>query len=337
MVIHALEDLDDALAATRALLLPVDRSRWARLAAVVLFLGTTGANLNALQFNVPAGPTDPPANGFTVPGPTPEQLAAVVVVVALVVVVGLLFLLVGSIMEFVFVESLRREEVAVRRYWSAHWRKGLRLFGFRLVLGALVVGSVAVLAALFVLPAVLGDGPGGPSAVALVLLLPVFLVLAVVVGLVDGFTTVFVVPVMLLEGCGVLAGWRRLWATIPPNPWQYVAYAVAGFVLSIVGGILAGIAVAIGVLLLLIPFGVLAAVGVLLLGSVQPLGVGLLLVVGVLFGLTVVAIAALAQVPVVTYLRYYALLVLGDIEESLDLIPERRAAIREGGSEPVEG
>ncbi|MFW5950394.1 MAG: DUF7544 domain-containing protein [archaeon] len=37
----------------------------------------------------------------------------------------------------------------------------------------------------------------------------------------------------------------------------------------------------------------------------------------------------LVQVPIVTYLRYYALLVLGDIEESFDIIPEQWAAIEE--------
>jgi hypothetical protein len=34
------------------------------------------------------------------------------------------------------------------------------------------------------------------------------------------------------------------------------------------------------------------------------------------------------QVPVHTYLRYYALLVLGDVEPDLDLVPDQRAAIR---------
>jgi len=336
MPLYALEDLDDALDATRAFLFPFDRSRWVRLALVVLFLGTTGANLNAFQFNLPAGqvaPGRPPANGFPAPVLPGNVLAIIAALVVLGVAVGLVFLLVGSVMEFVFVESLRREEVRVRRYWGERWRQGLRLFGFRLVLGLLVVGSLAVLAALFFAPLLLGGpGPGEPlgglAAVVLLLLLPVALVLGVVVGLVDGFTTVFVVPVMVLEDCGVLAGWRRLWATIPPNPWQYLAYAVAGFVLSIVGGLLAGIAVAVGVLLLLIPFGLLAAVGVLLLEAVPPLGVGVLVVVGVLFALSVIAFAALAQVPVVTYLRYYALLVLGDVDPDLDLIPGRRAAIR---------
>ena len=37
----------------------------------------------------------------------------------------------------------------------------------------------------------------------------------------------------------------------------------------------------------------------------------------------------LAQVPVVTYLRYYALLVLGDIEESFDVLPGPHSPVEE--------
>ena len=49
----------------------------------------------------------------------------------------------------------------------------------------------------------------------------------------------------------------------------------------------------------------------------EPLGIGLLIVIGILYGLSVVAIAAIVQVPVQTYLRYYALLILGDINTDL--------------------
>jgi hypothetical protein len=239
MPLYALEDLDDALEATRALLWPIDRSKWVKLAFVVFFVGAPGANLNAFQYNVPTDGGVPPG-GF----PTPPDVGAnILLVVAVALLVGLLFLLVGSIMEFVLVESLRTETVTVRRFWSRRWRQGVRLFGFRLVVGLLVFGSVAVLSALFLLPVVVemgpapgaGPGPGVFSVIGIVLLVPVVLVLALVVGLVNGFTTVFVGPIMILEDCGVLDGWRRLWPTIAATPWQYLAYAVAGFVLTILG------------------------------------------------------------------------------------------------------
>jgi hypothetical protein len=335
MPLYALEDLDDALDATRAFLWPIDRSSWVKLAVVVFFVGGPGANFNAFQYNVPADQGPPSGEVPLLPEIGANIWLLVAAIIATALFIGLLFLLVGSIMEFVLIESLRREAVTVRQYWGERWRQGARLFGFRLVIGLLVFGSAAVVAALFLLPVVVetgvGPGPGpdpGASVLGFLLLLPVVVVLALVVGLVNGFTTVFVVPIMILEDCGVLAGWRRLWPTITTNPWQYLAYAVAGFILNILGGILVAIVVGVGVLVLLIPFGILGAIGFFLFTVAESFGIGLLAVVGLLFGLSVLIITALAQVPVVAYLRYYALLVLGDIESDLDLIPERRAAVR---------
>lgn len=334
MPFHALEDLDDAVDATRSFLWPIDRSRWLKLALVAFFVSGPGANLNTPQYNIPADQGPPPGGFPTPPDVGPQLLLVVAAIIVAVLLLGLLFLLVGSIMEFVLIESLRQEEVTLRTYWSRRWRQGVRLFGFRLVIGLLVFGSVAIVAALFLVPVFVGVSQGaavpfgGLSVFAFLLLIPVFIVLALLVGLLNGFTTVFVVPIMVLEDCGVLAGWRRLWPTITANPGQYLVYAIAGFVLTIAGGLVVALTVGIAVLVLLIPFGILGAIGLLLLTVVQPVGLGVLLIVGVLFGLSVLVIVALAQVPVVTYLRYYALLVLGDIDEGLDLIPDRRATIR---------
>lgn len=341
MPLYALENLDDALDATRAFLWPIDRSTWIKLALVVFFVGGPGANLNAFQFNVPAD-QGPPAGDIPMSPDIGVNIWLLIAgVVAAALLIGLVALLVGSIMEFVLVESLRREAVQIRQYWGARWRQGVRLFGFRIIIGLLVFGSAAVVAVLFLLPVAVETTPmtgPTPSSTGLFLLgflflIPVLFVLAVVVGLVNGFTTVFVVPVMILEDCNVLSGWRRLWPTITANPWQYLAYAVAGFIINILAGLLIAVVVGVAVLVLLIPFGILGALGFFLSTVIPSIGFGLLLVTGLLFGLAVLVAIALAQVPVVAYLRYYALLVLGDIDSDLDLIPERRTSLRAQGEE----
>ena len=334
MALYALDDLDDALDATRAFLWPVDLATWAKLALVALFIGGPGANANTFQYNVPAG--EGPFPREVVPpdlGPVEAVVgdAGVWALIAGLLLVGLLialaFALVGSVMEFVFVESLRRETVDLRAFWTRRWRQGLRLFGFRLVVGLFVLGGLALVGGL----AVLVGGPMGAGTIAalVLLLLPILLVMGIVVGLVSGFTTVFVVPIMVLEDCGVLAGWRRLWPTIAADPAQYLAYAIAGFVLSIAGGIVVAIATGVGALVLLVPFGVLGAIGFGLLSVVPAVGWVVVAVAAILFVLAVVVVAAVAQVPVQVYLRYYALFVLGDTNETFDLVPEQRAAVRE--------
>ncbi|WP_284033339.1 DUF7544 domain-containing protein [Halobaculum lipolyticum] len=334
MSLHAIEDLDDAYRATRALLLPIDRSLWVRLAVVVLFVGGPSLGFNGAQSSVPVdsgGPGEPfPAT----PPVGAEVWAVVATVVAAAVLIGLALLFVGSVMEFVLIEAVRNEDARIGTYWRRRWRQGLRLFGFRLVIGVLTLGSAAVIAGLVLLPVVVGGGTdpaAGLSVVALLLLVPVVVALAVVSGLVSGFTTTFVVPVMVREERTVLGAWGRLWPTITAHPWQYLAFVVVSVLVNLVLGILLGIAVAFAAILLLIPFGLIGGIGVLLFSAVESLGIAVIVVTALLFALALLVASALLQVPVVVYLRYYALLVLGDVEASLDLIPERRAAVRADG------
>lgn len=205
MTLYALDDLDDALETTRAFLLPFDRGRWARLLLIVFFLGGVGGT-NPFQFSgfggsdsgVEPGPDVGPADGVgpgsggieadsarealtALGGP---EIAVVVAIAGLLLAVTLGFALVGSVMEFVFVESLRRGTVTIRRYWRASWRQGLRLFGFRLVLGALTLG--VVLGGLFVVLSPLVFGSGSFSVSRVVVVVPVVVVASLASGLVGG-------------------------------------------------------------------------------------------------------------------------------------------------------
>jgi hypothetical protein len=341
MALHAFDDLDDAVTVTKSFLTPIELRGWLKLALVAFFVSISGTGFPGFQGFVGGGggggggpPVDRvPADGFPTIMPGGDVWLLMGAVVAVTVVLGLVFLLVSSVMEFVLLESLRSETVAIRRYWSRWQGKGVRLFAFRLVLGLLVLGAFVLLVGPVVLSA-LDVGPTlGVSLALLVLLVPAFVLLAFVAGLVNGFTTVFVTPVMLLEDCGVLAGWRRLWPTITAAWKQYLAYAVIGFLLSATGGVLVGLVAVAGVLVLLLPFGLLFALAFGVFLVAEPAGIALFVVVGLLYGLAVLTVVALAQVPVVTYLRYYALLVLGDIEPAFDLVPEQRAAVRDTGAD----
>lgn len=285
-----------------------------------------GTNVGGFQFDAAAGEAPFPT------GPLPdvggEVWLLVAGVVALAVLAGLLFLLVGAVMEFVLVESLRTERVRVREYWGTRWRQGLRLFGFRLVLGLVLLGAAAALFGPIVFGA--GGGVGVPTVGLLLFALPAFVVVAVAVSLVNGFTTAFVVPIMVLTDAGVLAGWRRLWSTVRADWKQYVVYVLANVVLTVTAGLFLAMVGVAAALVLLLPFGLLALVGAGLLTFAVPIvGIAVLVVVALLYGLALAIVVALAQGPVVSYLRYYAMLVLGDVDESLDLVATQRAAARE--------
>ena len=332
MALHAVGNIEDAFHVTRKFLTPIDVRRWLKLALVVFFVGS-GVSFPSAQFDAstPSGEI----SGSDIPFSAPADvvtLDVVTLVVALVVaglLLGALFALVGAIMEFVLIESLRTGEVSIRRYWSRRWRQGLRLFGFRIAIGLPAFALFAGWLALLVVPIVAGIDLTIPVTAFLVGI-PVLFLVGVLYGLVSGFTTVFVVPLMIQADSGVLAAWRRLWGSITAAWKQYLAYVVIGFLLTIAAGLVASIAVGIVAVALLILVLIVAGITHVAVPLSSTVGIAVLVGLGLLFGLALLVVWALVQVPVVTYLRYYALLVLGDIEASFDLVSDRRPS----GAEP---
>lgn len=332
MALYALDSIDDAFDATREFLFPADRGRWFRLMLIVFFTGGLGSGFNfqTSGFDVPgpspSGPSDAPALD-------PDTLAAILlVIVALAVVLVLAFVIIGSVVEFVFVESLRSGEVSIRGYFRRYWRSGLRLFAFRLVFGLLTLVIVAIPFVVVFASLLGGDAPGvGAIFGAILLLTPLLFIVIAIAGLINGFTTMFVVPIMLVEERGVLSAWRRFWPTLRGQWKQYVAYVFVELGLSVVAGIAVLLINLLALLLVGIPFALLAGLALLALGGVAGLstaGIVVLGLLGVVFGLVMLVALLLIQVPVQTYFRFYALFVLGDTNDTFDLIPDRRTAVR---------
>lgn len=327
MALYATQNIGDAFDITREFLLPFDLRRWVKLAIVAFFIGG-GMSFPTSQFNMSETPEQLPETGapFTVPE---DILPIVATIIVVAVLLAVLFGVIGSIMEFVFIESLRTGNVSIRKYWDKRWRQGLRLFGFRIAITLPVLVIFLGWMALFLVPlATGGSGLLVPFAVFL-LGIPFLFGVGLVYGLVTAFTTVFVVPIMIKEESSVLAGWRRLWPSVKANWKQYLAYAGIGFVLTVAAGLLASVVLGISAVVLLIPFGVLAGIAQVTVSLSSSIGLAVLAVLGLLFIVAMAGLWALVQVPILTYLRYYALLVLGDIDASFDIIADQRDIVRE--------
>lgn len=352
MGLSALRSVSDAIDATREFTFPLSIRRWASMAVVVLFVGMPGTPVPASpQFldprlwETPEPPQgsgnegesdadggsadlqlegDVPIEVFD-PGTWPAWLLAAVGVLLAVVV---LYAVVGALMHFVLVESLRHDAVRVRRYGRANLGNGLRLLGFRLVLGLVGGGAVAALGS-----AVTPVGPWSVDGWTTVAVATATGALATLVIAVDSATRQFVVPTMLAEGTGVLGGWRRFWPTLRGDLLEYGVYAVVRTVVGGAVGVAALIATLVALLLGGVVVGTLGALVLLVTGGVSGVGTVGVAVIGVLLaGFVVYGIFAYAviAVPFQVYLWSYALLVLGDTDPDLDLIPEYRAAARSG-------
>lgn len=327
MALHAVDDLTDAFETTKEFLLPFDWGTWLRLALLSLFVagGSGGFSFpgNGAQYTMDGGGA--PGNADAAIGQWVQaHLALILGVIALLVLIGLVFAWAAAVFEFAFYESLREREVHVREYFGRHTGAGTRLFAFRVVFGLLIAVAVGLVALVALAPVIFGTDP--TYLLGLVVLIPVFIVVGILASIAYTFTSAFVVPIMMAEDRGVLSGWGRLWGLIKGDWAQFAVFVVVGLFLSIGTGILVGIAVAVLGILVAIPFGLIFAA--LLIGGAGAFNVVVLVVLGVPLALLLLLVGALVQVPVQTYLRYYALLVLGDVDEDLDLIPDQRAAVR---------
>ncbi|MFY4812673.1 DUF7544 domain-containing protein [Haloarcula sp. AONF1] len=366
MALHAVDDIDDAIDATKSFLFPFEKWMWLRMAFVVFFIGGGGVGLNNAQSfsnfgdfggnGGPSGPSGPggdfqlaapletvlslpgdlamQVSGPGVPSGAPDELLAgagllVFAVIGLVILLALAYGILSNFMEFVLTQALIDREIHVRRYFSEHVGDGIRLFLFRLVLGIVWLGVAFVIGVAVFFLTLGGEAAnvGASSVLALSgLFIAVFAVLAISYGIVFGFTTVFVVPLMTADNDGVLSGWSRLWGSIKGQPKQYLAYLFFSIVLQIGVGIVGAIFGIIVLIVVGIPVG-LAAFALYLVAQ-GTVGIVLAGGIGLVGGLVFIVLSALVQVPLTTFLRYYAMLVLGDIDADMDPIPEVRSDIR---------
>jgi hypothetical protein len=165
----------------------------------------------------------------------------------------------------------------------------------------------------------------GISAAFFALILPLillFAVVSIVSSVVLGLTTDFVVPTMLVEETGVVAGWRRVWPTLRAEWKQVGLYVFAKFVLGIGVSLAVSIVVLVAAIVLAIP---LVIVGGLLYLATSAAGIHaagwvILLLFAALFAIALFIVSLLVQVPALTFIRYYSLSVLGMLDSDLDLV-----------------
>lgn len=128
----------------------------------------------------------------------------------------------------------------------------------------------------------------------------------------------------------MIGGWQRFWPTLRSGWKEFLVYLVVSFLLSIAVGIavsfltvLLAVAVAVPFLIVGVPLGLVLGVS----------GAGGLVILVLVFAYVLLLFvgALLVQVPFKTFLRYYALLVLGDVNDDFDLVPDARDAVRADG------
>lgn len=305
MAWYAVRAAGESVAATKALLAGASLRMWLRLSILVLFVGTLVSPF-LVDFN----------NSSMVLGAI--ERTDTTALLMLIVLVSVLFLCIGTVFEFVFLDALRGESVQLIAGSERRFYPGMQVFALRLALFGIAGSPILVAVISF----------STRWAIALSVCFGLLMLLL------DRLTVGFVVPIMLVEDCSLAAGWRIFASSLSADWGEYLLYLLIVVTLWLAVAIAGGLVGALFALGLLVPFGTIGvAVSELLFTQGLSEAVVTQAVVGTLalpYLLVFSVSVLLIHVPLITYLRYIGLFVLGDTTQRYDPIPQLRAAIRRG-------
>jgi len=306
---YAFSRLDGAFQRTKSLLWPIRWDVWLRLALIALFVGGGVSFPNTSGYTFEEGDLPP-----GVVESLPDIAPLIVAFILIVLVIALIWWIIGTVMQFVFVDMLRTGDIHIRPFFGERLGKGVRLFLFQVGLTLILI--LAMMALILMLVGIGGSGVGG--AAFILVFIPFILVAALLFGIIFLLTNDFVVPIMIHEDCGVIEGWRRLFGTISNNVMQTLVYIVTRLVLGLIAAIVQAVLVILAMVIIAIPF---ILVGIVLLAAIQA-NIVLLLALLIPYLVIAVPVALLIAVPFVTFFRYYGLLVLEGLAPEYRLLPE---------------
>ena len=302
---------------------PFRFSQWARLAVLALATGelSSGSGCGNVITSIPKQ-LPRPSHNFVDPkdilhGIDPALIATLLMVVlAGGLVLMLAWIYVASVSRFMLFEAVLRKNCdSLSASWQRWQGPGLRYFGWQLALSfcSLVVAALLFLPLLLPLLATLKNHrqPGPELLLAFLPMVLVFSVFAAVMLLINVLSKDFVIPVMAVEGVGVLQAWSRLLAMMKTEPLSYAGYIGMKIVLAIGASVVFGILSGIATVILLIPLGF---VGVVVFIAVKggalswnAFTITAAIVAGVILLALMTYVIALVCVPVAVFFPAYAM------------------------------
>lgn len=250
---YAIAAVDRAISRTRkALFEPFDFWKWAKLAIIIFFVGGIGSNYGGSGTNYQTGPEDF-GNDFPniEPGRIPDFLSGIsgiglnyiqsvstLTIIAAIIIFFILLVLIlsyiSSIMEFVFVEALVRNEVHLWAYTRKFMGKGFNLLLIRLALGLifLVLFALALLPFIpifelessdFALPAIIGG---------VFWFFGVIILLALIGAVINSFLSL-AIPFSIYRETGILSAFRMVYRNFRKSWQEVLVYWFIRFLLRI--------------------------------------------------------------------------------------------------------
>jgi hypothetical protein len=328
--------------------------RWGRFLKLTLVAMLTEGGMSSCNFNsnLPSGNGGghiPPFHLPQIPQMhwpiLPILIGIVAAFVLIVIPVSLLISYLVIRLRFSYFDCVMRMEDRIAPAWRRYHRQAMRYLGLSVCIGiaftaVMVIAGYAIYSHFKPLLDSLGsDHPPNffdflPMAGVV---LPLFMLLAVVGALVDGTVSYFVLPRMALQDASIQDSLSDVWSDIQYEPGQFVLFFVLRFLVTLAASI-------IGVIGLAIAMVVVAIVCVLIGLLLKAISSVALFAVGIPVGIVIGAFLLLAVMglggSIGTFRRNYALLFyggrypqLGDILAPLPLPPPAPPQFDRGAAE----
>ena len=326
---YGIDAIDKAISRTRtALFEPFDFWKWVKLAIIIFLLGGIGANYGGSGTNYRMGSEDFGNNFPNIePGKMPDflsgvswigfdhiqsiaPLAIIAAIIAFLFLLALIFSYISSVMEFVFVEALVRNEVHFWAYSKKFLGKGFNLLLIRLALG-IVFFVLFVLAFLPFIPVFLKESPdfSFPAIIGGVFWFFGLIIMLALLGAVVSSFLSLAIPLAIYRESGILSAFRTVYRNFRKSWKEVLVYWLIRFLLGIGIAILAVVLfgllmLALGIVFLIIDvvlyflFSTFASESLIWILLIPFVIVELLLIFGTLL---------LLSVPLAVFLKYHLL------------------------------
>lgn len=254
---YAIDAVDRSFSRTRkALFEPFNFWKWAKLAIIIFLLGGVSSYGSSSNYNigsedlknnfsiiepgqVPNLPFDMDDTAFSFIYPVgyvyPEpQLATVVAVIIFILLLALIFSYVSSVMEFVFVESLVRNEVKFWAYSRRFLKKGFNLLLVRLALG-LVFLALFGIALLPLIPIIreVTSGFSLPASLGGFLWIVGVIIVLILLAVAINSLLSLAIPLSIYRNKGILSAFKLVFGNFRKSWQEVVVYWFIRFLLEI--------------------------------------------------------------------------------------------------------
>nr|WAH99954.1 MAG: hypothetical protein OI716_00905 [Candidatus Methanoperedens sp.]WAI00108.1 MAG: hypothetical protein OI720_00750 [Candidatus Methanoperedens sp.] len=316
---YGLDAFDLAIKRTKkALIEPFVFWKWIRLGIITILIG--GGGMGFPNFNFPASwqaesrSMETPSIQESIDKTTQfwhQYQTYILIGLAFIIFMILLFTLISSIMEFVFVESLVTNSVSIRAYFQKYLHPGFNLFIVKIILGIIFL-SLFILAMIPVFRQVLsGNITPGLILGSIVWFLGLSLILIVLGGIISSFISL-AIPVVMYQKVGIITALKKIIGRFKDDWKQIVVYWVVRFFAWAAGAIVVGLAALILfiviLLILLIPalilYFIISALGS---GSGRFLFLVLMIPYGLIALVVLIIFLLIVSVPLPVFMKYHLL------------------------------